>query len=343
MANRVSMKDIAKKVGVSKNTVSMVLRGMPGISEQTRNIIFETAEQMGYVFPKADDKCTRLSPSKNICLIMSRSTRDSIGFFSNIQFGIESEARRNNISTIIHYYTDEEGGFETPLCIKEGLVSGIITLGRISEADINTILEYRLPIIMVDHYFDLLKTDYVLTDNQSGAFTAVQYLIKCGHRKIGFIGDIRSSPSFYDRFNGFLKALTVQGIPYDALCCITNKSLEAMVENDMSAAISEFEALSMLPTAFFCCNDAEAIATFKVLTIMGIKVPEEVSLIGFDDIESAKNTIPGLTTMRVEKEFMGIRAVRKLIEMMERTSSPEEKILLPAVLIERQSVMRIGI
>ncbi|AEY67871.1 LacI family DNA-binding transcriptional regulator [Clostridium sp. BNL1100] len=337
MPKKVTMDNIAEKLGISKNTVSLALRGMPGISENTRNLIEQTANGMGYRYKASVRKSIM---ARNLCLIIAKSTRDSIGFFSYVQLGIEDEAKKNNFNTIIHYYDENDEGFETPNCVKDGMVSGIITLGRISHKTINCIIGYDLPVVMVDNYFDNLAMDCILTDNHSGGYAATEHLIDCGHTKIGFLGDISASISFYDRYQGFLKALGDRGIEFKEVFSIIGKKLEELPKKDIEALICEMKVKAGLPDAFFCCNDAEAIVFLKVLKNMGISVPDEISVIGFDDIENAGNVTPELTTMRVQKELMGKRAVCRLIEKLEHEIKPTEKILLSACLVKRKSVKR---
>lgn len=359
MANRTSMEDIAVKLGVSRNTVSLALRGRPGINSQTRALILDTAREMGYQYGPLKAAEGSSGTSRNICLVLSGSTRDAVWFFSHIQYGIEDEARQNQTNTILSHY-DDNREFEIPLCIRDGLVSGIVTLGRISAEKITALLKCGLPLVMADHYVEELDTDCVLTDNFCGGYSAARYLMEKGHRDIGFIGDMHASPSFYDRYQGYLKALRLADLQPDPACSITGQSLEVLANRDPSLAAAAVNELPRLLPAYFCCNDMEALTLMRVLAAMGRKVPEDVSVVGFDDIEMARNSDPGLTTFRVEKEFMGRRAVQRLISGMEgkavekvdtaerkmdagaegRIALPEKQ-LISATLVERHSVKKV--
>ncbi len=333
MPKKVTMDSIALKLGISKNTVSLALRGMPGISETTRKTIENAAENMGYKYKSN----ARQQITRNLCLVIAKSTRDSIGFFSFIQLGIEDEAKKNNVNTIIHYYDEKDEIFEIPNCVKDGMVSGIITLGRISRRTINSIITCALPVVMVDNYFDDLVMDCVLTDNQCGGYLAAEYLINGGHKNIGFLGDIYASVSFYDRYQGYLKALKEYGLDYNPGYSVIDRKLDNLDSEEIVLIIEEMKTGAGIPTAFFCCNDAEALVILKVLLNMGISVPEEVSVMGFDDIETSRSVTPELSTMRVQKEMMGRRAVSKLLKKLDDPEEPIEKILLSANLIKRKS------
>lgn len=343
MAKKVTMEDIAKKIGMSKNTVSLALRNMPGINAQTRKLIFETARQLGYEYKKnSNEYQSSESTYKNICLIFSKDTHKSEGFFSYIQYGIESEAKKNNLNIIIYCYDESKEEFETPLSIKEGLISGIITLGRISKKTLTSILKFNLPLVIIDNYFDDLTCNYVLTDNISGAYLATEHLIKLGHKDIGFSGDISAASSFYDRYQGYIKALNKYSIPLTNSLCITDKCLSEYKKSSMEKVVDEIKKLPKLPSAFFCCNDIEAITLINALKSMNISVPDDISVVGFDNIESSKNITPELTTMHISKEAMGQRAVKSLLEKMDDPNSLCEKILLPPMFVSRNSTKRIN-
>lgn len=339
MPKKVTMETIAKKLGISKNTVSLTLRGIPGISESTRNAILETAHEMGYQYKAANEKKI---VTRNLCLVIAKSTLDSIGFFSLIQLGIEDEAKKNNINTIIHYYDESEEQFEVPNCIRDAIISGIITLGSISRKTIDAIIAFNLPVVMVDNYYDDLAMDCILTDNQCGGYLATKYLIEFGHNKIGFLGDIFASISFYDRYQGYLKALKQYQFKLNTGYSVIDKKLEDLALEDIFDTINNIKFKVGLPTAFVCCNDAEAITVIKALKTMGIAIPDEISVIGFDDIETARNITPELTTMNIQKELMGKRAVCKLLKKINGENNVAEKVLLSAGLVKRQSVRQIG-
>ena len=340
MAKRISMEDIAKQLDISRNTVSLALRDMPGINASTKELIINKAKELGYEYNGSKDESTQ--QGKNICVILSKSTKNSVGFFNYVQFGIEAEAKKRGYNPIIYYYDEQGNSFETPISIQNGIISGIITLGRVSRKNINSIMKYQLPVVMVDHYFENIKLDYVLTDNVSGAYRATEYLISRGHKTISFLGNIRASLSFYDRYEGYLRALRDNNLePFK----IIDKSMEELSTVDIELVVRFFKNLKDLPEAMLCCNDAEAIAVTRALNILNIKVPEEISIMGFDDIEFARSTSPELTTMRVEKEAMGKRAVARLAQLIQLIkhenkldSGFSEKILLETTLKIRKSV-----
>lgn len=339
MQDKVSMEDIAAKLGITKNTVSLVFRNMPGISEKTRKSVLETAKQLGYKYKK-DSKGfdVKKSPLRNICLLQSKSTYDTTGFFAFIQLGIESEAKKNSLNLMLHVYDDSDENFQVPMCITDGLVSGVISIGRVRKSTAEKLNSLNIPMVMVDHYYEDIYIDYVLSDNQNCGYIATDYLINHGHTELGFTGDIKAAVSFYDRYVGFLKALDINNIKLNPDYIITDKCIGVVANESLENAVNEMKKLPSMPTAFFCCCDHEAISVMKVLNILGYKVPNDISIISFDNIDLSHSITPRLTTLNVHKEFMGAKAVQKLIERINFPNAPKEKILLSAEIIERQSV-----
>jgi len=342
MHKKVSMEEIAQKLGITRNTVSLVLRNMPGISHKTRKAVLETAKELGYKYQNTSKKSEDAKTTNHsICLIQSKNTYDTNGFFSFIQLGIESEAKKNNLNLILHVYDDESMEFDLPICIKEGIAIGIITIGEVKKHTAKIIQNSGLPFVMADHYVEDIYTDCVLSDNHCGGFIGTQYLIDKGHKEIGFSGNIGAAASFYDRYNGFIKALETNNIKPNNDYLLTEKCMGRIINSGLEEIIRELEKLPKIPTAFFCCNDIEAISIMKALEVMGFSVPEDVSIVGFDNIESSKTSTPALTTLNVQKEHMGIRAVQMLLSRISNINAPIEKIVLLTAMIERNSVRNI--
>lgn len=337
MTGKVTMSTIARKFGVSKNTVSLALRGVGGISDKTRKLVVETAAKMGYNYKSAD----KASESRNLCIVIPKSTQDALDFFSSIQMGIEEEARKNNINSILHYYNEADGEPQTPISIQEGMISGIITLGRVGRNMVLKLKSAGLPIVMVDHYFDDLEMDCILTDNHSGGYTAALHLIQNGHRNIAFFGNINASVSFYDRYMGYRKALEKSGLPEPR----HNKALiecsELILADEFAAVLRRVAAEGELPSGFVCCNDKAAITLCKSLKQLGLDVPGQASVVGFDDISAASDIEPELTTMRVRRECMGRKAVNRLMARLSGDGGIAEKLLLSASLVERSTVRKL--
>ena len=354
MANRTSMEDIAKKLGISKNTVSLASRGLPGLRPETRGAVLRTANDMGYAYRRSDappvsapgisapaSHADAIRPvSRGICILLPGTSHDAQGFFTGIQHGIEQEANRNHYHTFIHSYNEQAPLFTLPLCVRDGLVSGIVSIGRVSPRTAECLAATGLPYVMADHYLETGSYDSVLTDNVQAADTATAYLIERGHTRIGFIGDVWATVCFRDRYTGFRNAMIRHGLPVDESICVLREGMDSAVRESDQLAENDIAGIPALPTAFLCANDATALILYRVFAQMGISVPDEVSLFGFDDVSASSFITPGLTTMRVHKEWMGRKAFRRILEKLADSDEVPQRVLLSSVLVERGSVSR---
>ncbi|WDU82427.1 LacI family DNA-binding transcriptional regulator [Caloramator sp. Dgby_cultured_2] len=178
------MKDIAEKLNISINAVSLALNDKDGVSEKTKAEVIRIANELGYLKVSSSNNKDK---SKNICiLIESRYFRD-VYFYSKVIIGIENEARKNDyviIVSLLDKYT-----FEVPTCITNKKVDGILIVGAINDNYLEKILKYNIPVVLVDHASFKLPTDAILTQNFFGSYKATNYLLEKGHKKIGFWGD----------------------------------------------------------------------------------------------------------------------------------------------------------
>ena len=277
--------------------------------------------------------------SRNLCIVVPTIAHDKQGFFAHIQLGIEQEAKKQHFNTIFHSYEENSGAFELPLCVKDGLASGIISVGRVSERTVSVIAKSGIPFVMADHYLEKIPGDSVLTDNIQGGDCATEYLIRKGHRDIGFIGDLGATLSFRDRYLGYLNAMARHGLTVNERHCITHAGLDDLIREDQAIAVAEIEKLDGLPTAFFCANDAVAISLYRALSQMRVSVPGTVSVMGFDDTDVSGLVTPELSTMRVHKELLGRKAFLRLMAKIHDRRSIPERLLITAELVERNSVL----
>jgi DNA-binding LacI/PurR family transcriptional regulator len=194
-----------------------------------------------------------------------------------------------------------------------------------------------MPVVLVDRYLSGLDTDYVVPDNTGGGYRATEHLIILGHTRIGFVHGTIGTPlttSVRDRCAGYRQALETYGLPYD-------ESLVAPLPRAKTPdALSEYEAFLARPdrpSAFFCVNDDIALALMQAAQRCGIRIPEELALVGFDDLSFAAHLTPPLTTVSQPRMDVGLRAGNLLINRIEGQSGPKKRIELPTSLIVRES------
>jgi DNA-binding LacI/PurR family transcriptional regulator len=340
---RSTMKQIAEKLGCSINTVSLVLNNKSGVGDEMRRAVLDEAEKSGYLDQKSG-KYNQSIASMEICVITKKRYFNDNYFYANVICGIQARAVGMGFDTLIH--TDDNEG-EVPNCIRTHKVSGIITVGEVSRQVMDELLTFGIPIVCADYTpYDHLQ-DSVLTDNKYGTYNATAYLMSNGFRKIGFFGDIHYSLSIKDRYWGYTEAvlhfagesagekeLYRKIIDYSVVGDIE----EAVLQNDIGAAVKKLEALKELPEAFVCSNDRAAILLENALRRMGRKIPEDVSVIGFDDMKLCTMVEPKLTTLHVDADGMGRRATDLLIRRINEPKAVVEKVVIPVKLIIRDSV-----
>ncbi|MDZ7721850.1 MAG: substrate-binding domain-containing protein [candidate division KSB1 bacterium] len=256
-------------------------------------------------------------------------------FYSRVLEGIEAALVMNNYNLVLHLLPQNEN-ITLPKMIRDELVDGLMLVGVVSESFVERISKLNLPAVLVDPRYRQSFFPQILIDNERGAFLASTHLIRKGHRRIGFISADLDRLSFQTRFKGYRKALEYREIEFDK-ALVVNGGLEEGYEH-----VTRLLSLSNPPTAIFSANDINAIYGYKAVLDKGLKIPDDISFIGFDDIGLAKISSPPLTTIRVYKEEMGSIAVRRLLSVLQQTESEPSTSLVPVRLVERDSVMDIS-
>jgi len=338
MTSSTTLRDVAKLAGVSIGTASQALNNRPHVAPETRARVLDAARALGYPI-KENPPDSDGSPIKVIGLV----TKHDLGFpieinpfYSYIQAGVEGECRLQQISLM--YATVEVDPSNHPVVwpamINEQHVDGLILAGTFIEETAD-LFQRRIdvPIVLVDSYAPSLPFDGVVIDNTPAAMMAVGYLIGLGHTRIGLIGwNEESPPSVRERKVGYCQALQEHGIR------------EKLIEPSGLSRETGAEALRRLMdrhpdvTAVFACNDSSALGVLSGAREMGLVVPRDLSVVGFDNIAMASEIIPSLTTVHVHKTWMGALGVRRLLERARDPGQPKVTITLSTELVVRESV-----
>jgi LacI family transcriptional regulator len=334
----VTIKDIAEKADVSISTVSKSLNDKGGVSPVTRQKILNIAKEMGYFSFHSQANLK----THNIAFIMSRRHIPIFNnpFYTRVIAGVEIEVENYDYNLLFSTIKlDALESKEVPSIISQNKVDGLILAGAdINNEMIKAIEELKFPTVLVDNYLNSPIMDSIVSDNFSGAMKAVEYLINMGHQKIGYAGGPNSHPSFNERY----KAFKLEMIENDLE--INNNFIKIKDEFDQNMG-KELAKLFLkekeLPTAIFAANDATAIGLLQTFNKYGIKVPEDISIIGFDNIELTAFISPKITTISVDKEGMGQEAARKLFERIQNPEKKSTKSVITTELIERESVKEI--
>jgi LacI family transcriptional regulator len=333
MAKKVTMQDIADKLKISKNSVSQALSGKPGVSEETRQLVQNAADELGYSYSKISKplKVEKNSPC-NIALIASEYAFSLKSFFGAIYLSVEKEARERGFNLFIESIDQNaKENLTLPSLLSNQEISGILILSHISTEYISNIIKTGIPTVLIDHHEPHLHVDSILTNNRFGAYTAVEHLIQLGHRDIAFVGDTYFSPSYQERLEGYLLALTKYGIQ-------PNENFIFKTAKETQEEITEFfNHLPTHPTAWFCVNDGHGFLITSILQQKGFNVPKDVSVCSFDNGQLSQISTPKITTMDIDLNYFGRKAVEQLCWRIDHKDDPIQEILLPTQLIVRES------
>lgn len=336
MERKITMQDIADQLNISKNSVSQALSGKPGVSEETRRLVQQTANELGYSYPGVrKQKQGNQHSLKNIAFIASDYAFSFKSFFGEIYLSVEKEVRERGMNLFIESIDGEmKDRLTLPAVLSNHNIDGILILSHISTDYILKIIETGIPTVLIDHHEPWLHADSILTNNRFGAFTAVEHLIKLGHREIAYIGNIEFSPSYQERFEGYLLALNKFGIT-------PNEGFMFTAAHEDSAEIDDFfEGLERKPTAWFCVNDGLGFLVTSLLQQKGLSVPDDVSVCSFDNGQLSQISTPKITTIDIDLNYFGKKAVEQLCWRMENLHDPIHEILLPTKLIVRESTAK---
>ncbi len=348
---QVSVRDVAREAGVSPATVSYILNDTPGLSftPETRQRVLAAAEKLHYVANQAaktlgSGRAEGIVQSKLIGVVIPQTEnkrKESHIMFGNPFYGtflsaVELEARRAGYQLILSGTNPGQSYIDIA---KSRTLDGVIILGAYPSDDEAEYKKYKIPAVLVDCYGSGDSFFYsVRTDDRLGGYLATKYLIEQGHHRIAIVtGELKAHGVNSERYQGYLDALCEAG-----LTPAHDDVFEGLVGYDHGLEVAEELARTRRDiTALFASADITAIGLINGLHAAGLRVPEDVSVIGFDDVEYAKMCYPGLTTIRQNIMEKGRQAARLMIEAVQDHSLPREERIIPMELIERGTVKRV--
>lgn len=329
-----TIKDIAKKAGVSSATVSRVLNydETLSVSDEKRKLILEIAEQLDYQTPR--NRRSGGGLSYKIGLIHWYTLRQELEdpYYMSIRLGIEKTCYENGVD-MVKIYSPEENNLEK----LEGC-DGLIAIGKFHDKEIERFRKVTEAIVFVDSSPREMEFDSVVSDLGAAVENALEYLIKKGHTHIGYIGGQEyigpeRVPLGECRLETFKSFLRKRGLLDESQVLVGSFVAESGYQL-MKKTIKESEKL---PTAFFFGSDSMAIGGLRAINEVGLRIPEDVAVLGINDIPTAKYMSPPLSTVRIHKEFMGETAVELLLERLVKKRSIAKKVVVPTRLVERAS------
>ncbi len=332
----ITAKELAKKLNLSAAAVSMALNNKPGVSYETRRKVLKAAEQYGYDFTRL---CEKRTNGGSVCFILYKRQGAVVGdtpFFARLSEGIETGCKKAGIKLQIRYlYKGDDVARELDTIVYSGC-SGIILLGtEMLPEDLAAFSKLPIPMVLLDAYFDTVACDCVSINNVQGAFLATNTLIARTKKQPGYLHSAYNITNFEERADGFYKAVRYHGLS-------TTKTIVHRLTPSVDGAYADMHALldagEDVAGCYFADNDWIAIGAIKAFQARGKKIPDDVSIIGFDDVPLAGFIDPPLTTVHVPTRFMGETATKRLVEIINDRTQPQVKIEVLTKLIERGSV-----
>ena len=339
MEEKVKISDIARQSGVSTATVSLALNNKPGVSQETRLRVLKIAEELEYpVKPAAvAGKNSRLATLGMIVKTDPNPVPPHANpFYSKVIIGIEDVCRRNGISLLFATLPVDENNHpvEVPQLLYNDRIDGLLMVGAFVDETIISISGKHTPdIVLVDGYSNTENYDAVITDNFRASYQAITHLIQKGHCHIALVGsEPNGYPSLQERRNGYFRALKENNI---AESYVANFNINTTHGYDETVQL-----LKETPqiTALFCVNDEVGFSAIRAAQDLNLRVPEDISIIGFDDTYIAAKSRPTLTTMRVDTVAMGRAAVHLLSMRLDNPENARMTLVIHPTLMERESV-----
>lgn len=321
MKKAATLADIAKKLGVSAVTVSNALLNKKGVSEELRSQIIETANELNYKRPQKGEK-NSMSSGERIGVITSGRYLDKYtSFYWEMYQKVVVEASQKGSMILLEIVTlEKEEQCIIPAIIKEEKVDALIILGLISEQYVKVITsQTKIPIVFLDFYNYSIPVDSVISNGYFGMYQMTNCLLNAGHTDIAFVGNIKATSSIMDRYLGYSKALLERGIKERKEWVISDRDLRTGMINIILP--------EEMPTAFVCNCDLIAEKLTCLLEEQGYQVPEDISLVGYDDFLSQGKIKNKITTYAVDMESMAHEAMKLILKRLRNPDETEQKMI----------------
>jgi LacI family transcriptional regulator len=329
-----TLEDIAKLAGVSRSTVSRVVNNHPNVKDQVRKRVKSVILDTGYE-PHAAARSLAARRSNIIGLVIPSAvhTLFTDPYFPRLTEGIAQASNAADFTLSLFLFNSlEDERRMYPRITRKGLLDGVLVQATHVDDEIYTWLRKgNIPYVVVGRPAEMTDLSYVDVDNIAGAHQAVSHLIRLGHHKIGTLAGPLSTEAGKDRLIGYRQALQERGIPI-------NEGL--IVEGDfteMGGYLATQRLFYDKPTAIFVASDIMASGALRALREAGLSVPEDIALVGFDDLPPARRSAPQLTTIRQPIRRLGIKAVEVLIDLIDHPTSPPHKVIFNTELVIRDS------
>jgi LacI family transcriptional regulator len=328
------LEDIAKQAGVSRSTVSRVINNHPSVRDVVRERVLKVIRNTGY-HPNAAARSLASQRSWMIGLVLPRSvsTFFSDPYFPRLTQGIAQACNQYNYTLgLFLLATKEDEEKILPRLSRKGSLDGVLVQsGQIGDQLVERLVDSDIPVVIAGRPFQAEDISYIDVDNDNAAYTAVSHLVRLGRKRIGTIAGPLNSTASIDRRDGYVKALLDRGRNID-------ESL--IVEGDFTEDGGYYamqQLLAARPDAVFAASDIMAVGAMRAVREAGFCIPDDIALVGFDDISLAERTDPPLTTVRQPIFQFGFNSVEILIDLIENGIKPARRVIMTTELVIRDS------
>ena len=328
--------DIASVLKISASTVSRALQNNPRISQKTREKILSTAESMGYR-PNVIASNLRNKRSNTIGVVVPLINRY---FFSAVISGVEDVAFKAGYTVVISQSNDLAN---KEIAIVQSMfanrVDGLIISIAMQATNYEHLKIFRkrnIPLVFFDRAVAEIETDKIVVDDYMGGFRVTQHLIDQGYKRIGHMAGPQNLQTYIDRKKGYIEALAKNGIPHDESLVIIN----SLIAEDGVSAVEQLMNLKVPPDAIFCGNDTTALSSMIYLRDKGIRIPEDMGIVGFSNEPFSRVVSPSISTIAQPGFLMGQKAAELILKQIERKEKIFSTLVLPTELIIRESSNR---
>jgi len=333
----ITAKQLAAKLGLSESAISLALNDKPGVSRETRRRVIEAAKAYGYDFSKKASAAT--GRKGTICFAIYKKSGAVVSdtpFFSTLTDGISMGCRRQHYDCVVRYLYEDDDIADQVYTLGASQFSGIILLAtEIDEGTLKGFNRLSIPMVVLDAYYEKLDFNFILINNVQGAYMATEHLIKKRRTQPGYLRSDYWISNFEQRADGFYKAIRAAGMS-------TAKSQVLRLTPSQEGAYADMKRLlnagERPVDCYFADNDLIAIGAIMALKEAGYRVPEDVAVVGFDDMPACEYMDPQLTTIMVPKLFMGETAAMRVIQLIEGANTQPLKIEVSTKLVRRRSV-----
>lgn len=333
MKKKPTLKDVAKLAGVSSATVSRVINDANYVSHDVRARVNKALDELKYSPNRVARRLRVKEGGRKLLGLLVPDIQNP--FYVDVIRGVEEIVYSNNYAVFICNFSQDYKKEKAYLDIMkaEGIDGLIVAPYHEEDKMVVSLVKEGLPIVCVDRGLSQVEVDLVVVDNESGAYKAVKHLIQLGHKRIGYVGGLYAIPTSRHRRDGYIKALEEHGIDVD-------ESLIKFGDSKRESGqqmVREFLDMDVPPTALFTGNNVITLGGLEVIHSRGIRIPEEIALVGFDDMYWSNSLNPPLTAVLQSGYEIGKQATSMLFKRLEEPEREPRKVLLNTKLIIRQS------